>query len=118
MRLRLDSHWLGFDRATLRPDPVAVTTGRWYTVELTFDCDKQVYAARVDGRLVHEACLPRENRDRRANRFPHRSFPGLGLACHYRPGRRQTERTRHRGPAGGGRAYDCLLYWIDDLETR
>ncbi len=119
MRLRLDAHWLGFDRAALRPEPVAATPGRWYAVELAFDCEKQTYAARVDGRLVHEA-LPFAEKTESVGLIVFRTGPFRGWVApnivdqgEDKPSGLDTE-----DQPGADERTTASVYWIDDLETR
>jgi len=119
MRLRLDRHWLGFDRATHRPEPVAVSPGRWYGVELAFDCERQTYAVSVDGRLVHEA-LPFAEKTGSLERIVFRTGPFRGWVApnivdqgEDKPSGLDTE-----DQPGADERTTPSVYWIDDLETR
>jgi hypothetical protein len=44
MRLRLEQHWLGLDRAQVFPlEPVPVSPRKWLRLRLTLDCESQTY---------------------------------------------------------------------------
>lgn len=55
MRIRFDSNWISFDQryAKVSP-PIPVKLKKWHDIELSFDCDKQSYSVKVDGKLIDD----------------------------------------------------------------
>ncbi len=48
VRLRIDKTSLGMDHKHVEAEPAAIRTGKWHTVDLKLDCDKQSYDVVVD----------------------------------------------------------------------
>ncbi|NOX66746.1 MAG: hypothetical protein GXO85_13390 [Chlorobi bacterium] len=53
MKIRLDRDWISFDhmKATV-PLPVPIKLEKWYSFDLTFDCNSQSYSAKIDGKEI------------------------------------------------------------------
>jgi len=52
MRLRFDRRWLYMDRKLMSINPVPVTTGKWYDIAMSLNCDSQSYDLAVNGHWV------------------------------------------------------------------
>jgi hypothetical protein len=118
MRLRLDQSWLGFDRASQRPLPVASPLRRWLDVELAFDCEKQSYAVTVDGETIH-AALPFTESAETLERVVFRTGPFRGWIApaivdqgEDKPSGLDTE-----DRPGADERTTPSIYWVDDLTT-
>jgi hypothetical protein len=55
MKLRFDKHWLYMDHEMMTVNPVAISTGRWYTVAVKLNCDSHSYDLAVNGDVVRKA---------------------------------------------------------------
>ena len=51
MRLRFDRRWMYLDRKLLTISPVPIEAGKWFDIELKFDCSKQSYDLLLNGKL-------------------------------------------------------------------
>jgi hypothetical protein len=51
MRLRFDRRWMYLDRKLLTISPVPMEAGKWFEIELKFDCGKQSYDLLLNGKL-------------------------------------------------------------------
>lgn len=55
MGIRLDEDWISVDHLDAEvPRPVANELREWHTFELSFDCDKQSYTAKINGKELNE----------------------------------------------------------------
>jgi hypothetical protein len=53
MRLRLDAHWLGLDRAQVFPlHPKSIDINTWYNIGLKLDCKNQSYDLAFNGEWI------------------------------------------------------------------
>jgi len=53
MKIRFDKDWISLDHMKAEvPLPIPLTLNKWYSFELTFDCDSQSYAVKIDGKEI------------------------------------------------------------------
>jgi hypothetical protein len=119
MRLRFDDRWLSYDHGTKNYDQVRLTGQRWYEIELALDCEKQVYALKLDG-VVVRADIPFTEKTDALERIVFRTGPWRGLVpaqlvdgSPERPTGYDTEDI-----PGSALRSAPLVFWIDDLSTR
>lgn len=55
MRIRFDKNWISFDqRYADVPHPIPVKLMKWHHIDMSFDCDKQQYSLKIDGKIIEE----------------------------------------------------------------
>lgn len=120
MRLRFDKDWLSMNISMISaPKPVKIKTNKLYNVTINFDCEKQSYELKFDGKGI-EKDIPFAVKVKSLSRIvfrtgPYRGYvdPAVAEKGMDKPAGLNTEDL----PGASKKAPTCI-YLIDDLKTK
>lgn len=119
IRLRIDQHWLMFDRHDVKADPVAYETGKWNDIKMVIDIEKGSYDAWQNRKLVREGIKLGDDVEN-VERLVFRTGPYRGLT--------DALFAEVGAPSAGGLTIEDLpasgqkvtpgAYWIDNIKIK